>query len=77
MRDPQDRRGVLVGLTEPGREVVDKAIAACWATQQRLLAALPPADRERLAGLLRTLLLALEDPAPAAAEPSRPLAKNP
>jgi DNA-binding MarR family transcriptional regulator len=60
MRDPEDRRGVLVGLTEQGQQVVDQAIAAGWATQHRLMAALTPAECESLAGLLRKLLLALE-----------------
>src|SRR5262245_23815811 len=64
MPDPQDRRGILVGLTEPGREVVEKAIAAAWTTQHRLMATLTPAERERVAGLLRKLLFALEDPEP-------------
>ena len=62
MPDPQDRRGVLVGLTAQGHEVVEKAIAAAWATQHRLMAALTPADRAKIAGLLRKLLRALEDP---------------
>ena len=65
MPDPQDRRGILVGLTEQGRAVVDQAVAAGWAAQHRLMAALTLAERDRMAGLLRKLLLALEDPAPA------------
>jgi DNA-binding MarR family transcriptional regulator len=64
MRDPQDRRGVLVGLTEQGREVVDQAIAAGWETQSRLMSVLTPAECESLAGLLRKLLLALEGSEP-------------
>jgi DNA-binding MarR family transcriptional regulator len=30
MPDPQDRRGILVGLTEQGRDVVEQAVAAGW-----------------------------------------------
>jgi DNA-binding MarR family transcriptional regulator len=71
MPDPQDRRGILVGLTEAGREVVEKAIAAGWTTQHRLMAALTPSDRKRVAGLLRKLLLALEDPEPADDTPTQ------
>jgi DNA-binding MarR family transcriptional regulator len=71
MPDPQDRRGVLVGLTAQGHEVVEKAIAAAWTTQHRLMAALTPANREKIAGLLRTLLLALEDPEPAHDTPTQ------
>jgi DNA-binding MarR family transcriptional regulator len=63
MPDPQDRRGILVGLTEQGRTVVEQAIAAGWATQQHLMAALTPTERETIAALLRKLLLALEGPA--------------
>jgi DNA-binding MarR family transcriptional regulator len=64
MPDPQDRRGVLVGLTEQGREVVEQAIAAGWETQYRLMSTLTPAECESMAGLLRKLLLALEGPEP-------------
>jgi DNA-binding MarR family transcriptional regulator len=63
MPDPQDRRGILVGLTAQGHTVVEQAIAAGWATQQQLMAALTPAERETIAALLRKLLLALEGPA--------------
>jgi DNA-binding MarR family transcriptional regulator len=45
--DPDDRRGVLVALTEPGRELVDAALTAGLGRQQELLAhvpARPPAD---------------------------------
>jgi DNA-binding MarR family transcriptional regulator len=63
MPDPQDRRGILVGLTEQGRAIVEQATATGWATQQHLMAALTPAERETIAALLRKLLLALEGPA--------------
>jgi hypothetical protein len=52
-------------LTEQGRAVVDQAVAAGWAAQHRLMAALTLAERDRMASLLRKLLLALEDPASA------------
>jgi DNA-binding MarR family transcriptional regulator len=63
MPDPQDRRGILVGLTEQGRDVVEQAVAAGWVTQHQLMAALTPAECETIAALLRKLLLALEGPA--------------
>src|SRR2546423_3575769 len=43
MPDPEDRRGILVGLTAHGLEVVDEAIAAVWATQAQLVAGLTEA----------------------------------
>jgi len=58
--DPEDRRGILVGLTARGLEVVDEAIAAVWATQEQLVAGLTGTEREHLSTLLRSLLLTLE-----------------
>jgi DNA-binding MarR family transcriptional regulator len=54
--DRADRRGVRVQLTAKGRELVDAAMADLLAREQQLLAALPPEQRESLAGLLRRLL---------------------
>ncbi|MGC4894072.1 MarR family winged helix-turn-helix transcriptional regulator [Micromonospora sp. DT31] len=61
--DPADRRALRVSLTDDGRRVVDEAAEAGLAVQRRLIDALPAADQDRLADLLRTLLAA------AAAEP--------
>ena len=58
--DPGDRRGVLVALTEPGRELVDAALTAGLARQQELLAHVPPREQRQLAGLLRQVLGPLE-----------------
>ena len=57
--DPHDRRGTLITLTDAGRELVDRATAAHLANEHRLLAALTDAERDRLADLLRKLLLGL------------------
>ncbi|MGZ8648364.1 MAG: MarR family winged helix-turn-helix transcriptional regulator [Solirubrobacteraceae bacterium] len=57
--DPHDRRGTLITLTDAGRELVDKATAAHLANEHRLLAGLTDAERNRLADLLRELLLGL------------------
>lgn len=54
--DPADKRGVLVQLTERGRAVADAALADLLDHERELLAGLGPAQRERLADLLRTLL---------------------
>ena len=58
--DPSDRRGVLVRLTDQGRTTVDGALAGLLARERELLAGLNPADRKRLAGLLRNLVLPFE-----------------
>lgn len=53
--DPRDRRGVLVGLTPEGLSLVDRAVEAHLANEERLLARLPRREREQLARLLRKL----------------------
>jgi DNA-binding MarR family transcriptional regulator len=58
--DPADRRGVLVRLTPHGRAVVNKALEAHVANEERLLRSLTPADRRTLDNTLRTLLADLE-----------------
>jgi DNA-binding MarR family transcriptional regulator len=55
--DPHDRRGVLVSMTAEGRARADTAITQLLESERDLLAALPAADRDRLAGLLRVLSL--------------------
>ena len=54
--DPADGRGVIVKLTREGVRLVDRIIERHLANEDQLLRALPKADRERLAGLLRELL---------------------
>jgi DNA-binding MarR family transcriptional regulator len=54
--DPQDKRGVLVALTDDGRSRVDAALADLLIREEKLLAGLMPAERQVLAGLLRVLL---------------------
>ncbi|MGH3041744.1 MAG: MarR family winged helix-turn-helix transcriptional regulator [Candidatus Rokuibacteriota bacterium] len=58
--DPADRRGVLVGLTAHGKAVVDTALEAHVANEERLLRSLKAADRRALDDLLRALLADLE-----------------
>lgn len=53
--DPHDRRGVRVGLTPVGLELVDQAVEEHVANEERLLADLTRAEREQLARLLRRL----------------------
>ncbi|MFE9099529.1 MarR family winged helix-turn-helix transcriptional regulator [Actinomadura geliboluensis] len=61
VRDPGDRRSVRIRLTPRGLETVEELVAEHAANEDRLLAALDPAERERLAGALRTLLESLGD----------------
>lgn len=61
--DPTDKRGVLVRLTEAGRERVDAALAALLSYEESILGAMAPADRTALAALLRSLLTPLDEPA--------------
>lgn len=53
---PADRRGVLVRLTPAGLTRVDAALEDLLRVERELLGDLPEADRETLAGLLRTLV---------------------
>jgi DNA-binding MarR family transcriptional regulator len=58
--DPSDRRGVLVRLSDLGRETVDGAMSGLLEHEQRLLAALTPAELKQLAALMRRLAVSLE-----------------
>ena len=58
--DLSDRRGVKVTLTTAGRELVDAAMSDLLDRERMLLSQLPPADRDNLAGLLRSLLSPFE-----------------
>jgi DNA-binding MarR family transcriptional regulator len=73
--DPDDRRGTLVALTVKGRTVVNEAVRAHLANEERLLGALSSADRAQLTRLLRKLLLSEAftalDPAPSAERSGR------
>jgi DNA-binding MarR family transcriptional regulator len=54
--DPSDRRGVLVTLTDRGRERVDAALADLLHSERALLTGLDRRERRQLADLMRTLL---------------------
>ena len=55
--DPNDGRGIFVGMTAGGLTRVDAAITRLVDAEAALLASLPVADQERLAALLRKLSL--------------------
>ena len=57
--DPDDRRGVIITLTEAGHELIDRVTEAHMANEARLLGGLSAAERDRLAALLRKLGLSL------------------
>jgi DNA-binding MarR family transcriptional regulator len=58
--DPNDRRGVIIELTDEGLAVVDAAVAANSASDRQLLSRLDPDELTQLEGLLRKLLAGLE-----------------
>ena len=55
-----DRRGVLVKLTDEGRDRVQQALADLLAYERRVLSAIEQAEREELAAVLRRLLAPFE-----------------
>ncbi|MFC4274879.1 MarR family winged helix-turn-helix transcriptional regulator [Achromobacter aloeverae] len=67
--NPDDRRGIIVTLTELGRQTADAVLRAYLDILDRMLAPLAPDRREALAGLLRELLLAHDRHAPGAIKP--------
>jgi DNA-binding MarR family transcriptional regulator len=61
-RDQQDKRGVLVALTERGKQVADAALDGLLERERHLLTGLDPAQQEELAALLRVLLAPFDAP---------------
>lgn len=57
--DPDDRRGVVVVLTEKGCEIIDQATEARFAEAAESLPPLNARDRKALAAMLRRWLCAL------------------
>jgi DNA-binding MarR family transcriptional regulator len=60
--DPDDRRGVIIELTDQGLEVVDAAVAAIAISDRQLLERLDPQEVAALGDLLRKFLAGLELP---------------
>ena len=67
--DPRDRRGVLVTLSEQGKEAVDAAFTDLLEREQALLASLGEDERRVLADLLRVLLVPFDEGKPASRLP--------
>ena len=59
--NPNDRRGSLVGLTDDGRKVVDRAMESQAGVEDRLVQALGASERRTLEQLLRKLLLSVDE----------------
>ncbi|KNX38552.1 MarR family winged helix-turn-helix transcriptional regulator [Luteipulveratus halotolerans] len=59
--DPASRRTVLVALTPKGRRLIDRAVAEHIENERDILAGLSLRQQDQLAGLLRTLLVSLDD----------------
>ncbi|WP_095199652.1 MarR family winged helix-turn-helix transcriptional regulator [Mesorhizobium carmichaelinearum] len=53
---PNDRRGIVVQLTEKGLALIDEAVTAHVANEHEILAGLTPAERETLSRLLEKLI---------------------
>lgn len=62
--NPRDGRGVLVHLTTAGSDLVNDAFTNILDAQSSIVGTLKSPERERLAGLLRTLLYELGDRPP-------------
>ena len=58
--NPEDRRGVIIALTDKGLDTVDKAVTGHVANQHRLVAALSEEDRKQFDALLAKFLSAYE-----------------
>lgn len=60
LRDPDDRRGVLIQLTPRGRKLVDEAVETRLADAREAVSSLHRSESRVLAKLLRRLIVALE-----------------
>jgi DNA-binding MarR family transcriptional regulator len=61
LRDPDDRRGVLVSLTDEGRKVWEAAIGVQAEKEALFASVLSKEEREQLNDYLRRLMLAFEE----------------
>ncbi len=64
-RDSQDKRGILVRLTDRGLQTVDAAMSALLAQERALLTGLDSGQQNELAALLRILLAPFDAAGPA------------
>jgi len=59
--NPEDRRGVIISLTEAGLATIDAAVTAHVETQKRLIAILPAEDQAALDPLARRFLAGIAE----------------
>lgn len=59
--DPSDGRGILVQLTQSGKSAVDRALEELLSREQSLLATVSKADQEKLANVLRSIVLPFDE----------------
>lgn len=59
--DQNDGRSTLVGLTKPGKRLIDRMLGPHYENERRLLGQLTPQEQEELAHLLRRLLMDFEE----------------
>jgi cytochrome b561 len=58
--DPEDKRSMLVALTDPGREKIEQALLVHTETQRDQLATLSAEQQQQLQSLLSQLMQASE-----------------
>lgn len=61
VKNPDDKRSVLVQLTDKGRKIVDAAVTDHVETQKKLVADLSEGERGKLNALLQTYLAVFEE----------------
>ncbi len=61
VRNPDDKRSVLVQLTPKGRRIIDAAVTDHVETQKKLVSGLSEAERSNANKLLQTYLMALQN----------------
>lgn len=71
-RATDDRRSVLVRMTEEGAGIITQAVEAAGKEETAFLSALSESERRRLNELLRTLVISIEEPATVPSPPERP-----
>jgi len=59
--DMNDRRGLLIELTDKGFNLIERAVEAHVMNEHRILSVLKQSERQDLAQLLRKLLVSFED----------------